>query len=85
MQMKMVKVHQKFDKKKIRSLLEKENEFITNLFVNLEVPESIDGKQQNDKQYCFFFYLKVLPSSLQVFVSDRSQWISNVIAFFFLF
>lgn len=42
--MKMVKDHQKFDKKQIRSLLEREDEFISNLFVNLEVPESIDGK-----------------------------------------
>lgn len=41
--MKMVKVNQKFDKKKIRSLLEKENEFITNLFVNFEVPDSVEG------------------------------------------
>lgn len=44
MQMKMVKDHQKFDKKQIRLLLEKEDAFISNLFVNLEVPESIDGK-----------------------------------------
>lgn len=43
MQMKMVKT--KFDKKKIRSVLEKEDEFITNLFTNLEIPESIEGKQ----------------------------------------
>lgn len=43
MQMKMVKIHQKFDKKKIRSLLEKEDEFISNLFVNFEVPDSIEG------------------------------------------
>lgn len=45
MQMKMDKKSmQKFDKQKIRRILETENDFITNLFKTFEVPDSIEGK-----------------------------------------
>lgn len=35
---------QKFDKQKIRKILEQEDEFISNLFDCFEVPNSVDGK-----------------------------------------
>lgn len=38
------KTVQKFDKQKIRQILDAENEFITNLFECFEVPDSIEGK-----------------------------------------
>lgn len=37
------KLLQKFDKQKIRQILESEDEFISTLFDSFEVPESIEG------------------------------------------
>lgn len=45
MQMKMgKKPAQKFDNKKIRQILETEDEFISNLLGCFEVPTSVEGK-----------------------------------------
>lgn len=73
MQMKMAKVQQRFDKKKIRSLLEKEDEFISNLFVNFEVPDSIEGMQKCDKSPIniqFMYYIFSILINI-IFISKR--------------
>lgn len=57
------KLLQKFDKQKIRQILEFEDEFISTLFDSFEVPESIEGKSNlsinlvtNQKILIFFIH-----------------------------
>lgn len=44
MQMKAEKKTKKFDRNKVKKLLEDENEFIVDLLTTLDIPDSIEGK-----------------------------------------
>lgn len=75
MQMKMDKtLPQKFDKQRIRQILEAEDEFISTLFDSFEVPDSIEGEKhillQNYSIFSSFFPKKII--LFHVYFADES-------------
>lgn len=61
---------QKFDNKKIRQILETEDEFISNLLGCFEVPNSVEGK---------FVHIKQIPNANKLFSYYEKRKIISVI------
>lgn len=55
------KLPQKFDKQRIRQILEAEDEFISTLFDSFEVPDSIEGKTHISLRSCNIFLIRCVP------------------------